>query len=312
MSEELKQEEHFVAFLDILGYSNFINSATEEEGNDYLRNIVKAFSEKNFDTFKVFEVFFNHYFDTQLFSEPIIKTKLFSDNILVFVKCVENEIENAKNLAMLLAGITTLQKILLSYNKLLCRGGIVKGLFFENENFVFGKALVEAANYEKKAIYPRIILEKDLIGYYYPILQQDESLRSFIKSLVLKDNDVYFLNYLWLFPDYTGNDDNTIYEAFNCKVKKVFDDDDITTKKSILYMVEKYGNYESLSQLSDIAERHKVILKILWLVDYFNNACRCYSDACYKKLVINYQIINDPIHHLPKIVLLEDEQEEQR
>lgn len=54
------------------------------------------------------------------------------------------------------------------------RGAIVEGEFFHNDNIVYGKELVEAVHLEEKeAVYPRILVQKELSKSLSHYLLQD-------------------------------------------------------------------------------------------------------------------------------------------
>lgn len=98
--------------------------------------------------------------------ENTLGYRAFSDNIVVFCGIHPDSDDKADNndnflaiglILMIQAWIQS--KLLIEYH-LLSRGGVAIGPFSEEENFLFGKALVDAYNLEEAAETPRIIIDR--------------------------------------------------------------------------------------------------------------------------------------------------------
>lgn len=87
-----------------------------------------------------------------------------------------------------------IQNILFDYDdnaKVLVRGGVSKGVFFGKNSIAFGKGFVNAYQLAKEAIYPRIIIDRQL-----PIID-NEALRSqFDFCRVLVDFDYQYIDWI--------------------------------------------------------------------------------------------------------------------
>lgn len=97
--------------------------------------------------------------------------KVFSDNFLIYMEAgdmesadeLSNRNEHAR-LAIFLLTVATLQFDLLSKVGVFVRGALVKGLFAATDDFVFGRAIVDAVNIEENvAIYPRIVVDDSFL-----------------------------------------------------------------------------------------------------------------------------------------------------
>ena len=100
----------------------------------------------------------------------LIKTKIFSDNIVIYIS--ENAIDNNgfTPLEQIIVIASYIQNVALEEGFLL-RGAITTGQFYGSELFVYGPALTEAVIMEEKeAIYPRIIIRNpmppNINGFY--------------------------------------------------------------------------------------------------------------------------------------------------
>ncbi|HFK5562822.1 hypothetical protein CMT91_13680 [Elizabethkingia anophelis] len=133
---------HFLAFLDILGYSNMVKSDLEGPSGE----------EKYFD--KLFKL---HKETTKLEYEDLDFNLIqFSDSIII---SAPYKPETFHGFTKLIAEYQF--KLLL--NDIPIRGGITFGKHFYKEDFLFSSALIDAYNIENRlARFPRIIVSDDL------------------------------------------------------------------------------------------------------------------------------------------------------
>lgn len=138
----LKLDSHFVAFIDILGFSEMVRSDCEST-----------------DSPKYLELLYNsHVRASALFAKDLDSGLIqFSDSI-VFSKPFKIE-----TLAGFLDSIGEWQQTLL-LDGLLCRGGVAFDKHFVKDKFLFSKAMIDAYLLESsKAHFPRIIVSDDLL-----------------------------------------------------------------------------------------------------------------------------------------------------
>ena len=171
-----------------------------------------------------------------------IKFKIFSDNILI---CEEIEETNPKQAVVEIFEILDkIEELMFTAKALFIRGAIVVGDLHFDDNFVYGKALVNAYQLESKvAIYPRIVVDKSALelikGENIPVIQDKDGqyFYDYIQSCIV-ENKVDWLQ----------------------KIK--------TFKFNILLNIS--NNLTSLSVLN----------KMEWAVNYFNDNCIRHSLNC--------------------------------
>lgn len=117
------------------------------------------------------------------------KIRVFSDCI-----CLAKPLSDI-GIGICLSAISEFIQILMTDN-ILIRGGVEIGEYIESEFILFSQAQVNAYELEsEKAIYPRVIISKNIIEYIKKI--NDDGLRLMIKAYVIEDDlECFFINYL--------------------------------------------------------------------------------------------------------------------
>lgn len=168
-----KLKNHFVAFIDILGFSEMVIHDCESPPNSEL------FIEKLYVIYEETK---------KLDSEELdLNVVQFSDTIVI------SSLFNKENFETFLKIVTEVQYKLF-INNLLCRGGITYGKFYQNNGFVYGNGLIESYLLEKDvARYPRIVVSSNLLTLIY-----EYNIDTSRKSLpILKEFDGnYFLDFI--------------------------------------------------------------------------------------------------------------------
>jgi len=135
-SEAVEYEDRYVLFVDMLGFSELVRSG-QWQAKHVLAALAKA----------------------KRVSSPendFMRSTHFSDCIVISVPADDLGFLNITQSAFFLA-------IELVQNRVLLRGGIVRGQLFHGKEHVFGPALIEAYELESRvAKTPRIILSKEL------------------------------------------------------------------------------------------------------------------------------------------------------
>lgn len=165
----LTLDTHFVAFIDILGFSAMVKSDCESvEAPRYLELLYSAHVRAN-----------------TLFAQDLDATLIqFSDSIVL------SRPFDMSKLKGFLETIAKWQRMLL-LDGLLCRGGITFGKHFSKEKFLFSKAMIDAYHLESlKARYPRIIISEDLLQLAKTSVSLDEL------PLVHQDDGAAFVDFL--------------------------------------------------------------------------------------------------------------------
>lgn len=208
---KLIPSNYFVAYLDILGASKYMQDNSEQFLNDL--NVI-------------YENAMNDVIFTNVLSKKDIAIKIFSDNILIAVKTTKQDTDRQSKLVKIinLVGNLYCNALRLGY---LVRGSITEGKFYRNKTFVYGKALVEAVKLEEKiAIYPRVIIQDNLV--------------SLIPQYIAQDSDrKYYLN-CFIF---TKTFDNTTFKLrILNQLTKCSNNEEITQK--IMWLVTYFNNFQ--------------------------------------------------------------------
>lgn len=172
-----KLKDHYLAYFDILGYKSYFEKDSSYDFLNIIDNAVKDVK-KSIDLAKM------------LNGNQEIRYRVYSDNFLFYIKEADNELNALVTLSYLLSKI---QFRFLEKYSLLIRGGITKGKFYANDEYVFGEGLIRAYELENnKAIYPRIIIDKEEGMFSRETLTALES-----SKRIQKDSDgFYYVQFL--------------------------------------------------------------------------------------------------------------------
>ena len=174
--------EHFVAFMDILGFKELITHETCEAILQVFHEIhSRSHANLNFN-------------GVQIKAYDEIHHRILSDSVIVFVA---SDVEDS--FAALLDVCTKLQVSLIKRdNPILLRGGIAIGSLYYENDIIFGQGLTEAYLLESKlARYPRVIftgntLEKGRQNAKYMFPYLDAPFFEFS----IDDDDLFYVEYL--------------------------------------------------------------------------------------------------------------------
>lgn len=179
MSGTYKTTKSIVAFIDVLGSTE----AIMKDADKSLQMMHDAYSEA-IDLYQSL-------FDEGKRIKPC--AKIFSDNIVV---SVSREGESGHGAFCAIAMISAIIQVQFLKHGFLTRGGIASGSFFVDDMMVWGTALVKSHNLENNlAIYPRIIVDPELIGDLK--LADPNCIFVRCKEWIEQDTDSFFMiNYL--------------------------------------------------------------------------------------------------------------------
>ena len=178
---DLFYEKRFVFFIDVLGFSKKVEDSTSPEE---IKNIIDCLKQDFIRENK------RHNLEYQI-------TQI-SDCIVISFK----KSARFKFLSMLLF-INYMQTNALIKYGLLFRGAGTYGNLVHNDEYLFGTAYQEAYKLESKyAIYPRIIIKKEIIKKLMSIEEQSACLE------LLREEDIfYYIDYFYNEVDSTDNVD---------------------------------------------------------------------------------------------------------
>ena len=165
---QLYTSKYCIAYLDILGSKNLINNDKNNEFLNYLNMLC-------WDAL------------LEVSSNKDIFIKIFSDNILLAVNTECEAQIRKERIEALINRVGNIQNEILRYGYLV-RGAIVEGDFFHNDVIVYGKALVEAVTDEEQiAIYPRVIVQKDIFELFPHYFIMDEDNLVFLNQFIFSN-----------------------------------------------------------------------------------------------------------------------------
>lgn len=146
---EIKYEESFVAFLDVLGFTDMVKNNNISKINTYLIKVEIAMSELK-----------------KILTQNGVSMDyiIISDSIIISIKQKNNTKGNINILRNLCTSISVLQSFL-SYQDIWLRGAISSGeaYFNQEKNQIIGKAYINAYLLESKVSNPQVILDNKII-----------------------------------------------------------------------------------------------------------------------------------------------------
>lgn len=239
-------EERYVAFIDILGFKNIVNNTytIPAEFNRLEQALKHIESLKN-----------DNYRDPYGKNWLGMEFTMFSDSIVISYPA--SGYGNAFHILMEIAFIC-LDMLDMGY---IFRGGITVGALIHKGDICYGPAMNSAVELEKRAKYPRIIIERAVLekGVQYPgTANTPEQEVEYLRYLVLLDSGNFLkgseqeliLNYLALYNEV--NDEET-YISLICKTRQLI-----------------IGQYRQASFITNVEERRNIQQKYIWFAGYFN------------------------------------------
>lgn len=206
-----------IAYIDILATKSILNTADDTRTKEFIRQLRDIYHEMG--------------------ASENANVRIFSDNILIFEEYSEDAVQRVVGMA------SQFQFRLIMENGLLCRGGILRGQLYYDDNFVIGKGLVDVYTIESViAQSPRILV--------------DETISDSSDSILLFEN-ARIVDYL----------DNLIAEEDEYPNPTYL----LRHRKSIL------ENQAKVKLSSDPDESEKMKLKYTWLIAYHNYYCNLYE-----------------------------------
>lgn len=132
-------ENKFVAFLDVMGFSNLVNGGSIDNLESYFEKITEVLDKLRQD-------------------KADIKSFLISDSIILIAP------SGLSGFIQLLWAIRRIQSAIL-WRKILLRGAVSYGQVYYNKekNIIVGKGFIKAYLLEQEAVYPRVIIDPSII-----------------------------------------------------------------------------------------------------------------------------------------------------
>jgi hypothetical protein len=195
--------DSFVAFLDVMGFSNLVNRGNVDNLESYFEKITEVLDKLRQD-------------------KADIKSFLISDSIILIAP------SGLKSLIQLLWAIRRIQSAIL-WRKILLRGAVSYGQVYYNKdrNIIVGKGFIKAYLLEQEAVFPRVIIDPAIIK------QVSTDKTAFIKLVnknleyTFEDRLIYTrsqfseINDDGIFIDYANK--SILRDSLNGNLKKVYE-----------------------------------------------------------------------------------------
>lgn len=176
-----------VLFLDILGYKTLLEN---EEDFKNLFLAIKNIKKQNTKKFQIKYLSDNN--SSSMEAIPIMTS--FSDCIVLSVPVNEvKEPFDIRHAVHILLSYTQQIADSLMFGGFILRGGLTRGNLYHTTGVLFGKALIEAYELEKKAKNPRILVS-DKLAEEYNASKYDQN--NFLTKETINGKDEYNLDYL--------------------------------------------------------------------------------------------------------------------
>lgn len=212
MTKPIHYEERYCLFLDILGFKDIVEQSAQPDtkvksANHPIGGVY--FSLKKIASSLKYKAAVVGAHGVMKPSSRVVTQ--FSDSVVVSYK-----VDEADGLAAMLYDVLHLQMKLIQRG-LLIRGAITKGALHHDQDFVFGPALNEAAELEKVAMYPRVIVDRDLLKNagisVATVTNSGKSAERSVGSLVACDLDgMFYVDYFYLHPEDFNDDWGSLCE----------------------------------------------------------------------------------------------------
>ena len=191
----MNTKKHYIAYMDILGYSDYIEKNPDKE-NEFLHTVAEAIYKVKQNVLYISDI------GKKGFKANIeIKCKTFSDNIIICMEATDSQNEISRIIPFLIS-VASIQKGLVIEHELLIRGGITIGDLYIDDDLVFGKGLIDAVRLEHQAENPCIIVSQDLQKFIEESIGVDDEgykiIKRYVKAQTLgkeptKEDEQYYL-----------------------------------------------------------------------------------------------------------------------
>ncbi len=239
---QIAYEKSFVAFIDVLGFTNIVNNQT----SDGVKKLNKYFNVISEEISKL----------KQIYAKKKIGYITISDSIILTLPEASNRNENINNLRQLCIAVGKIQKSL-AIADIWVRGAIAFGdTYFDPEhNQIVGPAYIAAYNLEGTlAKYPRVIIDNKIITHleFENAKQLIMEINGYNSSFNYQGYNDWGSSVLFHWEQRNGNtnivlQDIPLFIDYLCPINEGDEDDLITIidniAKNIYYDTKQYEKY---------------------------------------------------------------------
>lgn len=269
---ELNENSHIVTCVDILGYKEILRRDNQEEIDEIETEFEyfvqqNAILESNFPGFRCISYTDNFLFFYKL--DYSSDTRKRHDTIReIYGDAIKEQNERIERVLFLHIYSLALTQFDLISNNYFIRGGLTIGGFREQNATVSGSGLLEAHDLEEKAIYPRIILNPDVVENY---ITQSRPIPLLIDS---EDKNIFI--------DFLGAVMMERLKSVYGNVKK----GEVNVAKLNFFKSELLDVRKNIENALLSATSDRVLAKYKWLVEYFDFFCYSHESIGLNELAI--------------------------
>ena len=251
-----KLHDSIIASIDILGYTEYIESAIDDNDANKKLVLLRSAIEKS-----------HTYLEDKLADVVDFRgweIKAYTDNITICYPIIPGVVFESFSsegaLSSMLFMLCRFQLELINTGSLFIRGAVSFEKVYSDENIVYGKGLIDAHKAESmRAIYPRIILcnnIRHLVDEHKNRVGKKVT-QDILPELLKDDDGEYFIDYMKLLghKECDLNQDEFIEKH----------------KQLILQLMDKYGDDSN------------ILKKYLWAAKYHNHHCQ--RNSIFNKLI---------------------------
>lgn len=242
--EKIFTEDRIVCFADVLGFKQMIEKYDLDSSSNILFEFREAYQEAIDSVIRA----------GAGFNSKRIKFQMFSDNICISIS-YKNKKESFVESFAELSFLASFFQLSLMTRGFYIRGGIAKGSYYSDNNMIFSNALVKAYELEsKKAIYPRIIVEQEIVDLLRNLKEEMEF------CLITDWEGIVFVN-PFLMPDSIME----IVNLINGKLRSNKEKPQVHDSKMNLQLSELIN---VIKNKVSITENHHIRSKYIWLLEF--------------------------------------------
>ena len=275
-NEIVDTEPRIVCFMDILGFSDFIQDYDNNLNSSVLQDIQESFSLAKDGLLE----------NPHLNKEAVkhLEYQTFSDNICISIPFFDNQDDFLSNFQILVTYVRGFQYLMMTKG-FFTRGGISTGSYYADKNIIFSMGLVKSYLLEsKQAVYPRTILDKavmerlsryglDAISQYglNQTIILDWEKTAFLNPTGILNSSISYLKNVMTSALETEEDEDPLVKTLNNFSR--------TISEGMVKMLEgmETGEKESYQTIKDHIERNiivnesnkGVLSKYLWIKELF-------------------------------------------
>lgn len=279
----MELENRIVCFIDILGFRDIINRFEETKDISIITKIKNAFESAlktitDFSSPENVKIIDISPEKIELLSKDLYY-KTFSDNIIITLKYDQINESFLRKLSLLII-FSNIFQFEMHQKGVYMRGGISFGSFYKDDNIIFSTALVKAYELEsKKSIYPRIMIDLELIDIIINAPKKSISEAGFSKLIYFDNQGDAFLSpfspldpLAWEIEEIFKTEFEEHDEIFQKIMNLLPDKIKSAARHPLQHLLSNYTFQlkNIFSKFNDVRLPKSVREKYSWLIEFYN------------------------------------------